>query len=184
MARGRPRLSREGPDLHRRRVTHCPRGHEYSPENSYITPSGARKCRACQHEWSKRGFRRKLYGLSVEQYEFLLASQGGRCAICGRTENGGVALGVDHDHETGAIRGILCDPCNIGIGGLRDDPHLLRAAIDYLLRPAPAIPELAVPARSYSCALCGEDAGPRPARQQIHGRTAAVCSDCRGSRAR
>ena len=74
---------------------------------------------------------RKSYGLSPEAYAELLASQGGRCAICG-TPPGRRSLAVDHDHETGAVRALLCVRCNVGLGYFREHPLLLRAAADYI----------------------------------------------------
>lgn len=82
--------------------------------------------------------RRWAYGITEETYEALLSSQNGRCAICG------VELGdkgtVDHDHACcpgyrscgQCIRGILCKPCNTGLGHFSDDPAHLRAAADFL----------------------------------------------------
>jgi len=58
----------------------------------------------------------------------MLADQGGSCAIC-RTAP---AVHVDHDHETGAVRALLCFNCNGGLGQFRDDPVVLRAAADYV----------------------------------------------------
>jgi hypothetical protein len=81
--------------------------------------------------------RRKLqsFGLTPEQYEAMLASQGGRCVLCPRTpETEGRRLAVDHCHETGKVRGLLCCACNTGIGNLREDPDLMLAAIEYLKR--------------------------------------------------
>lgn len=73
--------------------------------------------------------RQERYGLSIEEYAALGERQGGRCAICeARIDN----LHVDHCHSTGRVRGLLCGPCNRGIGMLRDDPAILRRAIDYL----------------------------------------------------
>lgn len=179
MTRGRRRLERADPRPERHRVTHCPKGHEYTAENSYVHPTtGYRRCRTCQHEWSRRGFRQKLYGLTLEQYEFLLSDQGGRCAICGSTENSGVALGVDHDHRSGVVRGLLCDPCNIGIGGLREDPTLLAAAIAYVQREPPTIPELPRQAELHQCFRCGADAGTAPRRRIINGRSRPLCEGC------
>lgn len=63
----------------------------------------------------------------------MLASQGGRCAIC----CGPGPLAVDHDHEKGHVRGLLCRKCNTGIGMLRDDPVLLRRGYHYLLARSP-----------------------------------------------
>jgi len=74
---------------------------------------------------------RATYGLSVEGYRALFDLQLGRCAICG-TEPGARALAVDHDHATGAVRGLLCSPCNRALGGFRDDAKLLARAAQYL----------------------------------------------------
>ena len=115
--------------------THCRHGHEYTPENTYWSdrPDGAkwRQCRTCGRE--RNTFRSRLYGLSLEAYQELLAQQGGVCAICG-SPPGKRALAVDHDHVTGEVRALLCTRCNVGIGGFRDDPQLLVAAIAYLER--------------------------------------------------
>lgn len=78
------------------------------------------------------------YGISAEEYEALLASQGGLCAICRqpevhKTRGGGVKnLSVDHDHETGAVRGLLCVRCNAGLGNFKDRIDILNQAIAYL----------------------------------------------------
>lgn len=81
---------------------------------------------------------RKNYGITIDEFDALLRSQNGRCAICSvRLERGGskaVAACVDHCHDSGTIRGILCGHCNTGIGLFRDDPMRLAAAREYLLR--------------------------------------------------
>lgn len=87
-------------------------------------------------------------------------------------------MSVDHDHRSGRVRGVLCDPCNIGIGGLRDDPSLLAAAIVYLERPPREIPPLEKEIPHQLCAICGADAGQGPVRRQIDGQTRAVCEAC------
>lgn len=81
---------------------------------------------------------KRKFGITVEQYDQILATQGGGCALCG-TDRGSITCGgkprrlaVDHDHETGCVRGLLCEGCNRGIGLLRDDPDLLRRAADYI----------------------------------------------------
>lgn len=78
--------------------------------------------------------RQYLYGLSQERYEALLAAQDGRCAICRTDDWPGKdhRPHVDHCHETGRVRGLLCDFCNRGLGLFGDDPARLRAAADYL----------------------------------------------------
>lgn len=71
------------------------------------------------------------YGISVAEFEIRSAAQDGKCLIC---REGVELLYVDHDHATGVIRGLLCHPCNIGLGWFRDDPARLRQAIKYLRR--------------------------------------------------
>ncbi|MFB9187251.1 endonuclease VII domain-containing protein [Dactylosporangium sucinum] len=61
----------------------------------------------------------------------MLASQGGRCLICREPMT---LPAVDHDHATGAVRGILCRPCNSGLGFFKDNPEILSRAIEYLTR--------------------------------------------------
>lgn len=84
-------------------------------------------------EISKAWNLKKLYGLSLEAFNALLASQGGACAVCGTTDWGPVGPVVDHNHEPdGKVRGILCAGCNLAIGHLRDSPGRARAIADYL----------------------------------------------------
>ena len=79
---------------------------------------------------------KKLYNLTLEEYEALLSAQGGGCAICGIAQGTGRSgvLHVDHDHTTGKVRGLLCHNCNKGIGCLQDNPDLLRSGVRYLER--------------------------------------------------
>ena len=79
---------------------------------------------------------RNKYGIPLEEFDALLASQGGGCGICGKTEPGGFAnqWHVDHDHETGEVRGLLCMTCNTGCGMFGDDPECMEKAIAYLRR--------------------------------------------------
>lgn len=74
----------------------------------------------------------RVYGLSADDYNRLVERQGGRCAIC---KEDGARLFVDHDHATGAVRGLLCHDCNIAISWLDDDPERALSAARYL-RPA------------------------------------------------
>jgi hypothetical protein len=87
---------------------------------------------------------RKRYGITVEQYDQLVAKQNNRCAICQQPEQQTdprygtlLELAVDHDHNTGQIRGLLCSACNTAIGKFGDNPETLRAAITYLERQKP-----------------------------------------------
>ena len=78
------------------------------------------------------------FGLTVDAYTAMLENQDNKCAICKKEEtfrNGTgniVSLAVDHDHETGKVRGLLCKDCNQSIGKFNDDPELLYSAYQYL----------------------------------------------------
>lgn len=75
----------------------------------------------------------RKYGLTEGDYARLLLAQRGRCAICG-CDRGRKRFAVDHCHKEKAVRGLLCDVCNIGLGCFRDSPARLRAAATYLER--------------------------------------------------
>lgn len=78
------------------------------------------------------------YGLSLAEYQAMSEAQDHRCKACGRVESvigrGGrlKPLAVDHDHETGEVRGLLCQACNMALGLLDDDVERLQALITYL----------------------------------------------------
>lgn len=79
------------------------------------------------------------YGVTLDWFQAKLREQDGACAICGAIPRpdgikSAARLHVDHDHMTGANRGLLCNRCNPGVGYFRDDPDLLRAAADYIER--------------------------------------------------
>lgn len=87
---------------------------------------------------------KRQYGLSRDDYDRMLAEQGGKCAICARPETAKHprsgeprSLAIDHCHTGGHVRALLCSKCNTGIGSFEDDPARLRAAIEYLERHAP-----------------------------------------------
>lgn len=80
---------------------------------------------------------RRHYDLSPEDYETLLEGQNGVCAICGRDEDPSAfvtRLTVDHCHDTGKVRGLLCGPCNRAIGLFNDDASVIERAAAYLAR--------------------------------------------------
>jgi hypothetical protein len=77
---------------------------------------------------------RALYGISLPHYEGLLHAQEGRCAICGRPPRGKRPLNVDHDHDSGRVRGLLCGNCNRAIGLLDENPELFDRAKEYVFR--------------------------------------------------
>lgn len=88
------------------------------------------------------------FGITVEEYDALLEHQDNRCAICNTAScNTGNRFAVDHIHDmrmrggemvdvnignADAVRGLLCQPCNTGIGKLKDSPELLRKAAHYI----------------------------------------------------
>ena len=93
------------------------------------------------HHKSRKTRLRKLYGMTIADYDIMLHSQNGLCAICGKPEtakrhdkhNGEIRdMAVDHCHETGKVRGLLCCNCNQGIGKLGDNIQTLKNAIAYL----------------------------------------------------
>lgn len=79
-----------------------------------------------KRRYSARNYHlQKSYGISVEQFEDLLIQQVGRCGLCTAPM---LNPCIDHDHSTGAVRGLLCFSCNIALGHLRDDPQLCEQA--------------------------------------------------------
>lgn len=76
--------------------------------------------------------RKQLYGIEPDEYKVLYSNQDGKCAICKQPPKSTRSLCVDHDHKTGAVRGLLCDSCNGGIGLLGDSIIRLHEAIEYL----------------------------------------------------
>ncbi len=76
-----------------------------------------------------------VYGITLDEYNRLLSIQDYRCGICKTPQTDlNKNLGVDHDHITGDVRGLLCFKCNAAIGKLNDDIRLLQNAISYLIR--------------------------------------------------
>lgn len=100
--------------------------------NSTRPPARCKKCR------SKANHAKRIeatYGLTAEAYAVLLDFQNGVCAICLRPSHVR-RLAVDHDHQTGMVRGLLCRHCNYELlGWYKDDEHALQRAIDYLREP-------------------------------------------------
>lgn len=122
---------------------------EYSKNRS--KPSGIDcRCRVCHSADVKAQYARNpapqrrvtlrlKFDLTPEQYDEMLAAQGGVCAICKKPETNtyrGIvrSLAVDHDHATSENRDLLCSNCNQGLGRFDDDPDLLLAAAAYVLR--------------------------------------------------
>lgn len=101
------------------------------------------QCKACKRAWMKQDrinrpetYKHRdlnMYGLTIEKYKTLLKLQGGVCAICkGKEKTKRGYLHVDHNHETGKVRGLLCQNCNKGIGLFKEKESNLFWAIFYL----------------------------------------------------
>jgi hypothetical protein len=89
------------------------------------------RCRYAENPEPRAKRRARVYGLSDDAYNALLARQNGACAFCKRSD---VVLCVDHDHETNEVRGLLCQKCNKGLGLFEDNADALEAAAAYLRR--------------------------------------------------
>lgn len=118
----------------------CKKGHD--PSLYVQMPSGTYVCLGCKRENGAkyRAQNREIirlknrvgrYRISQEAYCLLLESQDGECAIC-RTKIDLDSCRIDHCHETGEVRGLLCVSCNTGIGLLKDSPEVLMSAARYL----------------------------------------------------
>lgn len=83
--------------------------------------------------WMRRYNLKKVYNLSMLEYELMIVKQEGRCAICGTPEST-KRLSVDHCHKTKTktVRGLLCTQCNVAIGLFKENPQILLKAIEYL----------------------------------------------------
>lgn len=116
---------------------------QWKPEAGFNNSSNSsdgldHRCRRCHASAQKKA----RYGIDLDHYEVLLASQGGKCAICpAELAEGGNRLSIDHDHACcpgtlscgKCVRGILCPSCNMGLGRFQDDVDLLKRAASYLI---------------------------------------------------
>ena len=112
---------------------------ETKPRNEFHAERRSKRglrseCKSCRKDNSYRdAYYKKKYGISLQDYNDMFATQEGCCSICGRHQvEFKKSLHVDHCHDTGKVRELLCQSCNTGIGSLQDDPELLRVAIEYL----------------------------------------------------
>jgi len=96
----------------------------------YATDSDFREMKLANGRTNRRKGNIEKHGISIEDYERVLAGQNGRCLICQREFPRTPCL--DHDHGTGELRGLLCDRCNLGIGHYKDNPVWLRRAADHV----------------------------------------------------
>ena len=93
------------------------------------------KCKECKALQLREYHLQRKYGIGIPDYERILAEQGGCCALCGKTKSMGAGVfHVDHCHDTGRIRGLLCYPCNYSLGVFGDNIAGLERVIDYIRR--------------------------------------------------
>lgn len=84
--------------------------------------------------YHRRFWLNRKYGIALGDFNAMLLAQGMLCALCRKSCATGEALCVDHSHETGKVRGLLCRKCNTGIGLFYEDPRLLRRAEAYIYK--------------------------------------------------
>ena len=132
------------------------RGCGISKEPSDFSPDKRKKnglqarCKICTNKWQKenpeygqRWFFQKKYGITIDQFQQMLLTQNGVCACCNLPEwrtdkrTGKLrALCVDHDHETGRVRALLCDDCNVAVGRIKEEPSRAMLLYKYLQEQA------------------------------------------------
>lgn len=98
-----------------------------------------RKERNARPEVKRRqrdAYYKRTYGITADEVDAMFADQNGQCAICRQTPERLAQMHVDHDHELGHLRGLLCSSCNQGLGQFGDDPALLLRAVVYLRQRA------------------------------------------------
>ena len=110
-------------------------GRAYYHQNKEKRKQKAAEWRKANPEKVRAWYEKKRiekYGITVEQYQDLLDSQDGKCAVC-KSEFTHTPH-IDHCHSTGVVRGLLCPTCNTGLGKFRDNVDVLLSAISYLKR--------------------------------------------------
>lgn len=126
----------------------CSRCRETKPSSEFWrsqkAPNGLQsRCKACsldadrlayqggtrQKRQARKRFER--YGLTADQYASMYDAQGGKCAICTVAKD---SLDIDHNHETGIVRALLCNRCNTAIGLLEESPDRMLTAAAYVLQ--------------------------------------------------
>jgi hypothetical protein len=143
--------SRRGAEIYRRKreqagkslrkTVDVPAGHKYCRRCDQIRPfsewhKNSRQsdgltsyCKPCRKELGRLSHLKRTFGLTPQQLAAIIEAQDGTCAVCD-----GPPQHIDHDHATGEVRGVLCGPCNMGLGQFQDDPTRLTRAASYLRR--------------------------------------------------
>ena len=125
----------------------CPRCGETEPTAFYVHKRTGRRCNAycaechkerCRDRYNAKSMLQKRadkaisYGLTPQEYIDMYEKQCGKCAICNEIPKTQRGLHIDHCHETGVVRGLLCHGCNVGIGNFLHNTELMNKAIKYL----------------------------------------------------
>lgn len=105
----------------------CKHGHDIAK----IGRTNAYHCRVCHRNGVRKSKLKLRYGITITEYQALLVAQQGCCAICGQ-DNFDYPLAVDHNHDTGVVRALLCKNCNLAIGLFKESPELIRNAANYI----------------------------------------------------
>ena len=115
----------------------CPKCGEDKPASEYYSNYGY--CKPCHKEYGKNPDKqrhyqlRKKFGIGINDYNRMFEDQKGCCAICGDHQSeSNRALAVDHDHDTGYVRALLCMKCNTALGKFKDSIEVLQKALAYL----------------------------------------------------
>lgn len=109
-----------------KQLTNAEYQREWRKRNPDYTKRRTRK--QSRPEVQRNYYLQRTYGISLDDVNKLVLAQKGKCAVCFKEAR----LYVDHDHETGELRSLLCPGCNAGIGLLKEDPNILRQAAAYL----------------------------------------------------
>lgn len=121
-------------------LAQCRRQNERRRQRPEVAADARRRTREWAAKYPGRVFAQRLakYGITIHDYVELMRQQRNRCAICGEHESARrpsgkrKRLAVDHCHETGKVRALLCQLCNNGLGHLRDNPDVIRRAAYFI----------------------------------------------------
>jgi hypothetical protein len=119
----------------------CTLCNEVKPLSEFNANSGYKDgyykhCKKCHYEvYGRDAHFRRTYGITEKEYNDFVEKQNHKCSVCECEVTNSAQWGrlvVDHCHNTGKIRGFLCQPCNMALGSARDNPTTLRKLADYL----------------------------------------------------
>lgn len=139
-------LKASNPGYRERQLSNTTKWARANPEKMAVIAARRKQKDAADPTLKERSRERQLkrtYGITQADYDAMLASQNGGCAICGR-KPGARPLHVDHCHDTGAVRGLLCHQCNWYLGTVEAGPNVLNNLLSYLSKTKPDLVALAI----------------------------------------